>query len=248
MRSCVLHENTGSGVFSLFNKVITYMETYDVVEVRFNPKNTPYKINVDNLWDVISNRNELCPTQAFHTDEYNSTYSCTHAARWYLRENGWRERLNKILQRVVFVPKIGEIINNEITIDLSNCIAIQHRSSESIIREQLFQKAIPPDDFIRCCNKIDKHCPVLVACDSKKAYDEFKSSLGDRMITFQSLGWSEIGGEMHFEQECGIDHVQGMIAQTLALSRCKHFIHAVSNIATAALYMNPEMTHTFLQG
>jgi hypothetical protein len=113
--------------------------------------------------------------------------------------------------------------------------------------EQLTKKVPTIEEICRAINKYDSSMPVFLVCDSDNALLEFKDRLNNK-VNHYDMPRSTQNGEHHFEERLDEIHVQTMVAQTIALSRCKHFVHHVSNIATAVLYMNPEMSHTFVQG
>lgn len=248
----IVYSRKGSGLFSLFNNAISCLDVYDKLEVRWPPAMSPYrKIDVPNLWDIIASPIDICTPQdePEHFYEWVHTYTGVNAAYAYLRDDGWRERLYGHLNRIAFQDTIQFTLNREVDISrLKDSVAIQHRSSKAIASEQLTENPIPIECMIRSANRISKTGSVFVACDHEKSLEAFRSVFGDRMISFSCLGYSNKGGEFHYENQCGVAHLQGMMAQTIALSCCKHLVHGVSNIATAALYMNPNNSHTFIQG
>ena len=53
--------------------------------------------------------------------------------------------------------------------------------------------------------------------------------------------------ELHHFRAQTIRDAQNCLIDALAMARCTRLIHSVSNIATAVLYMNPDMPHTFVE-
>jgi hypothetical protein len=251
MRTRIVHAHNGSGLMSLFNNVVSCLEICDKVEVQWDPKKTPYvDANVDNLWDAIAEPIDICTKKdsAEIFTGYVKTYTGANAGLVYIRNDGWRERLNTCYNRVIIKECIFRIIDSEIGDKrLSDCVAILHRSSDSIATEQITKQNPSVESMIQAANYVDNKARVFVACDSVKSLLQFRKAFGSRLIAFTALGHSRIGGEIHHENKLGIEHVRAVLAQTIALSRCNYLIHGVSNIATSALYMSPNMQHTFVQ-
>jgi hypothetical protein len=251
MSSCIITPNPGSGLLSLFNVVVTCLSKYDKVAVNWITHETLYtKDKIPNLWDAIAHPiheifKEDNPTQV----DLDLTYTFVNTGYWYLRDNGWRDTLHNAFNKITLKEKIYELISQECDKDqLKDCIAIVHRSSNSIAAEQITKQNPSIESILRAANRISRKSPIFLVCDTVKNYNIFQEEFGSRLVSFKSIDRSDTYGETHFEKSLGISHVQLMMSQTIALSKCKHLVHAVSNIATSALYINPEMTNTFLQG
>lgn len=249
MRRCILKPNPGSGLLSLFNNVVCYLEQYHEIEVQWDTQSTLYyNANIANLWNAIAYPLHICKNAKIMCTPI-MTYTWKHVAYFYLRDDGWRERLNYHYNKITLLPEIYQLIDKEIKTDiLKESIAIHYRSSTSIATEQLTDKIPTIENIVRVVNRISRSLPIFIACDSNVSLAQFKEQLGNRVHYFNNLDRVDNDNEYHFHNAPDINHVQLMMAQTIALSRCKHLVHGVSNIATAALYINPQMTNTFIQG
>lgn len=251
MNSCIITPNPGSGLLSLFNIVVTCLSKYDKVEVNWITHETLYsKDKISNLWNAIAYPiNEVNKEDNITHVEVDLTYTYVNAGYHYLRDDGWRDTLHNAFKRITLKEKLYELISEECDkAQLTDAISIIHRSSNSIAAEQITKQNPSIESIVRSTNRISHKSPIFLVCDTVKNYNIFKEEFGSRLVSFKSIDRSETYGENHYENNYGIQHVQLMMSQTIALSKCKHLIHAISNIATAALYINPEMTHTFLQG
>ena len=246
MKCCIIKPNPGSGLLSLFNNVVSYLEKYEEVEVQWDIGNTLYRGNISNLWDAIAYPLHKCHRLNIVTTPI-MTYTWKNIAYFYLRDDGWRERLNYHFNKIKLLPRIYEIIEQQTSEILKDSIGIHYRTSSAIATEQLTDKIPTIDSIVRVCNRISQSCPVFIMCDSDIALKEFQDQLGNKVYYF-NIDRVNNDNEYHFHNEPDLNHVQSIMAQTVALSKCHHLIHGVSNIATAALYMNPNMTNTFLQG
>ncbi|MFC7339385.1 alpha-1,2-fucosyltransferase [Haloferula chungangensis] len=80
-----------------------------------------------------------------------------------------------------------------------------------------------------------------------EAVERFKSRFGDRVMV-RAIGRSDgMKQEYHKSRVQTVEDAVNCLVDALIMSRCQHLIHSVSNIATAALYIHPEMSHTYLR-
>lgn len=252
----IITPHRNAGIFSLFNNVITCMDQYEKVEVQWNPQRTPYKAStVVNLWHVVAETLDVLTAdeanEADRIDTYpHQTYTGRKAGWSYLSPDGWRERLHGHFKRITLNPAIDALIRSQVcAATLQTSIGVLYRGAEIHAREQLSGKRVPIETVIAAVNGISRTAPVFVACDSEQSLELFIEAFGaSRVSFFRCLDRSPVHGlDPHKEVVYGEDHVQGVFAQTVALSRCMHLVHQVSNMATAALYMSPRMSHTFVQ-
>ena len=251
-RACVFAPHHGGGLFSLFNKVITCMEIYARVRVDYPPGQTHYKCVIEkNLWEVICHPLRDAPLDGETCDivkEYpHFQYTGSQAGHLYWRADGWRTRLHKQFQKISLKNEMLAVADSIFPEILPRSIAVIHRGEAGLAREQLTGVLPSVDDMCLAINAVSRSDPVLICADSDEAVDEFRSRLGDRMKIWEELDRVKAGQAPHFRDIYGSDHVRNMFARTLALSRAAHLVHPVSNIATAALYMNPQLAHTFVE-
>jgi hypothetical protein len=228
------------------------MELYERVRVTFPPSETHYKhVSEANLWEVICHPlrnpphdNEPCDRVTTYPHDQ---YTGSQAGHLYWRADGWRNRLHKHFQRIEPKDAVLEVSRSIFPDVIKQSIAVIHRAERGLAREQLTGELPSVEDMCEAVNKISQHTPVLVCADSSEATDEFRRRLKERALIWNGLDHVPAGSAPHFRDNYGNEHVHNMFARTLALSQSSHLVHPVSNIATAALYMNPALRHTFVE-
>lgn len=250
--ACVVIPHRG-GIFSLFNKVITCMEIYPRVEVSFPPGQTFYRnVTEKNLWEVICHPLRDAPLEGEHRAivmEYpHLRYTGSRTGHLYKLGEDWRQRLHGQFQKIEVKTEVLGIANSILPESLHQCVAVLHRGEKGLAREQLTGVLPSVDDMCQAVNAVSKYAPVFVCADSDEAAYEFHARLGGRMLTWDVINRVPLTGQSPVCHDTyGSGHVRNMFARTLAMSRTAHLIHPVSNIATAMLYMNPKLTHTFVE-
>lgn len=254
-KNVIITPHRNAGIFSLFNNVLTCMDIYDKVEVQWMPARTPYKAaKVSNLWHVVAEPLDVLTADeakdADRIDTYpHKTYTGRSAGWAYLCPDGWRERLNRHFNRITLNPAVETLIRSQVPVtDLQTAIGILYRGAEIHAREQLNGKSVPHEVIIKAVNHVSTSSPVFVACDSEHSLQVFREAFGERVMCFTCIDRAaNHGDDPHTKTVYDEAHVLGVFAQTVALSKCLHLVHCVSNMATAALCMSPRMPNTFVQ-
>ena len=252
-KACVVLPHHGGGVFSLFNKVITCMELYSRVRVDYSAAGTLYKQAAEkNLWDTICHPLPDPPLSAEACDVVRRyphfRYTGRSAGRLYGRDQSWRARLHRLFQRIKVRREVIELSRSIFPQQLHRSITILHRSETTLAIEQLNGMLPSIDEMCRAAGAVSTQRPIFVCADSHEGTEEFRRRLGPRMMVWDAVDRAAAAGEApHFKETFGSDHVRRMFALVMAISRTAHLVHPTSNIATAALYMNPRLAHTFVQ-
>lgn len=228
------------------------MEIYERVRVSFPPSETHYKnVSETNLWEVICDPLRNAPHEHEACDRVmtypHDQYTGSQAGHLYWRADGWRNRLHQQFQRIEPKDAVLEVARSIFPDVIQQSISVIHRAESGLAREQLTGELPSVEDMCEAVNKICKHAPVLVCADSSETTEEFRSRLQKRALIWDGLDRVPAGSAPHFRDSYGSEHVRNMFARTLALSQSAHLIHPVSNIATAALYMNPKLPHSFIE-
>jgi hypothetical protein len=251
--ACIVVPHRGGGLFSLFNKVITCMEIYPRIRVDYLPRQTPYKrVAEKNLWETICHPLRNAPVDGEPCDLVESyphhRYTGRTAGRLYGLDESWRSRLHPHFKGIEVKGEVFEIARSISAGVLLECITILHRTEPALAREQLNGVLPTVDELCQAANAVSAHRPVFVCADSHEGTAAFRQRLGTRVVVWDAADRTERSGKaLQHTGTCGSDHVRRMFALTLAISRTAHLVHPTSNIATAALYMNPKLAHTFVQ-
>lgn len=252
VNQCIVRPHAGGGLFSLINKVMTCMELYATVCVDFAPHESLYKSAEGDLWSTL-----FYPSGAsIDFDEPfdivvkypHSRYTHRNAGNRYILQDGWRERLNSHYRKLKVRKEVLKLSESVLDYRICSSVSILYRGERALAMEQRTQVHPSPEQMCAQLDQLGFDGPVFVSADSTEAQDRFRSILGNRMQSWLDVERCQrIGQSPHFRSAFGSDHIRKMLALALVLSRTRHLIHAVSNIATAVLYINPALPHTFVE-
>jgi hypothetical protein len=251
---CVVRPHPCAGLFSLINKVLTCMELYTRVQVEFPPEQTMFKSADSDIWSTMF---ESPPDSMLESDQPfdtiinypHPTYTNKNAGDCYGRRDGWRFRLHRQFSRLQIRREIMDLAATIFPGTISDSIGLLYRGEKELGWEQRTGVLPSPEEMCSAVNRISGTHPLVFVCaDSVEANERFKSALGERLIFWeQGDKCQKIGDGVHRVNRFGSEHVRKSLALVMALSKTRHFVHAVSNMATAVLYFNPWLPHTFVE-
>lgn len=252
VRQCIIRPHNCAGVFSLVNKVMTCMELYPRIRVSFPPKETLFRSSTADVWSVMFEPFE----DPFHDDEASDTiinyphpaYTNRTAADTYCRKDGWRFRLHNQFSKLRVQKDVLELADTILSGRIEQCVGVLYRGEKELATEQRTGVISSPEAMCERINRASREAPVFVCADSNEANERFKAILGNRMFFWEQGDRCEkIGQTVHRGRGYGDEHLKKTLAMVLALSRTRHFVHAVSNMATAVLYINPWLQNSFVE-
>ncbi len=228
------------------------MELYSTVCVDYAPHESLYKSAERDLWSTLFYPCEVPIDFAEPFDvvvKYpHWRYTHRNAGHRYTFQDGWRERLHSYYRTLKVRDEILKLSESVIPDHVSSCVGILYRGERALAMEQRTGVHPSPEHMCAELDRIGLEGPVFVSADSLEAQERFRSILGKQMQAWPDVERSvRIGQSPHFRAALGSDHIRKMFALALVLSRTRHLIHAVSNIATAVLYINPALPHTFVE-
>lgn len=226
------------------------MDLYERVKVEFPCEETFYKHAQGDVWDAVFEPCEattLIEAPADVVVEFpKNTYTGANAGNAYGREDGWRDRLNGHFLKLRVRGEVRELAS-QVHEGMSEAVAVMYRGDNFLSREQRTGILPTPENMSDEVEALGKKGPVFVAADSWEATERFRDRLGNRVVYWVDGERCEKMGQSVYGRRPGITQIQKALALGLALSNAKHFVHAVSNMATAVLYMNSQLPHTFVE-
>jgi hypothetical protein len=228
------------------------MELYPTVRVDFPPHQTLFRVATKNLWDVLFEPFSEAFLESEPRDTIvtypHPTYTNAWAGDTYFRRDGWRFRLHNQFSRLRIKKEVLELADSILPGHIEGCIGVLFRGESMLAAEQRTKVIPSPEAMCTQINKISRDAPVFVCADSIEANEQFRALLGERMLFWADGDRSEkIGQGGHLTGKYGDEHLKRTLAMVLALSRTRHFVHAISNMATAVLYVNPWLPHRFVE-
>ena len=248
--SCVVRAH-GAGLFSNINKVITCMEMYWNVRVDWSNPDNFYKVpegHDQNLWnhlfEPIGQVLDEPTDDIINYPHQRYTYKEAHAL--YQAGDDWRHELNKHWKKLQIKSQVADR-----SLNLSGTtIGVLVRSS-AIAGEQISDRNASLDEYVRATKKLidqndSKRPRIYAACSdhesSMRFVKEFSATIHPwtRRAENRSI-------DFHAQHPQNVNDAINCVGEVLTLSRCDFLIHQVSNMATAALYINPSLTSVYLQ-
>lgn len=236
----------GGGLFSHINMLVTVMEHIGSANLHVDWTNgLPYCVpSSGNLFEELFY--QLSPVidgdeRSNRWPHYRYTYKA--AEELYRGRSAWRWHLNKWWSRLHVLPLIMAEVNR-MTADWKDDVAGLHIRNSSIGAE--CPGGISPSlaDYERAIGGVTGR--IYLATDNDEAVKYMRALLGERLIVRPIPRGDSMASEYHRTVAQSVSDAQNCLIDALILARCDHLIHSVSNIATAVLYMNPRMGHSFV--
>lgn len=256
-RRQILVEASPVGFFSNFNKVVNTLahapggDNCPLIAVSWRSDRQSYGVGKGNAWDRYFEPLPLDPTaeECFLTDAY-ADYRMTGraASRMYESGSAWRVRYHDAFTRNIRVrrPVLNRVDSFHNTFLKGRyCVGVHYRLPTHHDIE-CPEPAPPIEFFIEAARRLiprGANFMVFLATDVKRAVDRFREAFGNRLACQPNVPRADDAapGEMHWNRRNRHTDELGMsvLSDCLLLARCDTLLHVVSNVATAAGYINP---------
>lgn len=239
-----------AGLFSLVNKVVMCMSLYERVQVDFTKGDPhPYQPNTENLWDKLFKPTDPIGGPCDQVLYYPSMWlTGPDAAKCYAGDQGWRHDLNFYWNKLEILPAIQERIDR---------FAKEHIGGRPYVsalirsdyhsREQANLKSQPLEWYEATIRgELQAGELVYVSAGDHKTIQWFQQRF-DNLVVFpdtRRLPDRELDLLIH-SPNTAEDAINCLI-EVVIMSQGRALIHPVSNMSTAALYMNPKLKGVFL--
>lgn len=245
MKAAIIHPHR-AGLFSLINNVITCALIYDRVYVDWSQGclyEAPRNYNEDragNTWEYLFRRSEPINLAECDVDEIRAypdqwlTYK--HAAKLYDDPQGeWRAKCHDAWQKLGCLHPLREFDGISVLIRAHGHAGEQVTDRSQSLDEYAaaIERAIKPGDLVYVMGDMEsiqwlaKRFPVIYAHESNRSAHRGI----DRHLT---------------ERQTHVDAIQ-CLREVLTMAGARTMIHPVSNMSTAALYINPKLESVFLR-
>ncbi len=254
----VIFNQHEGGFFSNFNKVVTHLaHTEDVSRVTWNLKGQPYGAFAYECEELFSNLFEQYNTEkqisntSIVTDFKYLNYTGKNTHDLYLGENTWRYNLNEVYKKYFHPTKILQDAINTVDSYFSKIegVKVGILKRNQLLKCEQVSNCMPcVDSYLNMLKSIDSVNLCVLSIDNNTDLNLFKTTI-DTKITY-STGIrrtnKDTDTEPHFTPSSIYDAINYFI-DVYMLSKCNYLIHPVSNMATAALYFNPNLKSVYLQ-
>lgn len=253
MRAVIVRPHR-AGLFSLLNNVLTCLSLYDYVHVDWS-EDCIY----GNAWP------ELFETNAHPRDvpgitsiEEVSTYphqmlTYKNAGLLYQAEKliPWREGVNDIWANLAFWLK-PDILTEVYKLsredhDFWSAIGVLVRSHVHA-GEQITGQSQTYAQYFKAIDEQGGEPSIFLMAADLETIGVFKEAYGSRVIYFEDVKRAEFRAseEPHLSTPQTPEDARKCLVEVLCLSQCRTLIHGVSNMATAALYINPGLKSVYI--
>lgn len=251
-----VHQHEG-GFFSNFNKVITFLKNNNVSKIDWKLYGQPYGAFAYSCGEVFGKLFESYDDGQPSHDQFilrnyiDYTFTGKDVYKKYNdKDQSWRKELNsklKYFKPTDLLQKNVAIYNNAFDkIRNKELIAVLKRN-ELLKCEQQTNKLPTLNDYF---NQIDQYYDdntyIWLSVDNKYDLDQFLKRYS-RCIYNPRIRRSDknTDTEPHFTPGTELDAVFTFM-EVYSMAKCNKLIHPISNMATAALYFNPEMESIYI--
>ena len=246
------------GFFSNFNKVVTFLAltTDNVVKITWNLQGQPYGAFAYNCGEVFGklfleyNTGEDIH-ETFELQTYTDTsYTGKKAFNKY-KQNEWRAQFNKTLKYFkptdLLKPYLDKIEHKYIfTSDKINLIGILKRNNRLSCEQP--NNVLPElSNYFEKIDKLkDENTYLYLAVDNLYDINSFIERYKKCIYNPKSRRTNTCTDEEPHFTPGTVDDAVATYLEVFTLSKCKEFIHPVSNMATAVMYFNPNIKTTYI--
>jgi hypothetical protein len=233
-----------AGLFSNLNKVVTCMRMYDHVWVDWSSGGV-----YGDCWGKLFAPRTAPRYLSSPCAEVSSYpfYELTSSCAGAMYQNigwGWRDVYNL---RWIQLDVRGDVADDAKALVADATVAVQIRSN-AIAGEQLFGRMQTLDEYAAAVDRTLRQGEKLFVLSS----DE--ESLAWMCSRFPCVfdpnvrrGAQRELPEPHTESEQTWEDARRCLVEVMAAASCRAIIHPISNMATAALYINPYSTSVYLK-
>ena len=251
----VIHHE--GGFFSNFNKVTTYLRNKNVVGIHWNLQGQPYGAFAYKCGEVFGklfkeynegkNIDEIFELREYDCLDY--TGKDVHI-QYISKDQKWRNELNATLKYIKPTPIlqtfIDEIDEKFAALKGKKIIGVLKRN-ELLKCEQVNGKLPTIEEYFTEIDKLfDDNTYICLSVDNITDINQFINKYS-RCAYNPHIRRTQFNTdtEPHFLPGTAHDAIYTFL-EVYMLSKCNYFIHPVSNMATAALYFNPELKSIYI--
>lgn len=252
----------GGGFFSQFNLVVQGLVQHDgnIDCVEWDMQDAgAFQYNSGEiykpLFEEYTNNKEYTETITVN-NFYDQNYTAHLAASKYTSsdQKQWRNTYHSIYTKYIkHTDYLNDIFNNVYSEQFARYndtpkVGILIRNN-NLAAEQPRQ-AVPTNElYIRAISELNlKDFTLICAIDNRQDLEFYKRNYNTICNENTSRSETRYHGEAHCVSNLTKIDAAYHYLEGFALSKCDYLIHPVSNVATAALYMNPKLKNMFVIG
>jgi hypothetical protein len=252
----VVHQHEG-GFFSNFNKVVSFLEAHpEVSKITWDLQGQSFGAFAYGCGEVfsklfVSYDTSPCLTTHQLTEYVDQRHTGRNTHGLYLGPDNWRAQLHRAyIQYIKPTPYLGSRIEqvDDIFNQLKERPKIGILKRNELLKCEQQKNCMPSfEQYQVAISQLKLKDPVYVfSVDSLYDIDQFKVNYKPHVYSpIIRRTHKNTDMEPHFLPGTELDAAT-IFLDVYMLSLCDYFIHPVSNMATAALYMNPLVKSIYL--
>jgi hypothetical protein len=248
------------GFFSNFNKVISYLaNNSEVSKITWDLKGQPYGAFAYSCDEVFSHlfkqySSGVAPIKDIRIKEFEYLeYTSGNVHKLYISDNqSWRLKLYETFVKYIEpTPHLQRSIDVvDATFSSLSGIKVGILKRNQLLKCEQVSGSMPHiNEYLNIINEIEGNKTLILSVDNETDLNTFRSMYpNDRCIFSKSIRRTNVDTdrEPHFTPSSVQDAIYYFM-DVYMLSKCDYLIHPISNMATAALYMNPNLKSIYLQ-
>jgi len=252
--SLIINTRESSGFFSnyfIFIDNIKYCEINNIKPIMLlGGSDWFYNDGRENLWGAFFEPiNDSNITQDYRFSSFFKLWDESFLCRqgkimvWENIDNSTelqinRFEVNNIIQKIKPIKEIQDTIDNFVETNFKGKILGVHIRGTDYNFNYI-------DKYIEYINKYNDFDMIYVASDNQESIDNIKNTFNNVIFYDTNIRRNNINDSVlcyDLKNEDKVKHGQDVLVECSILSKCDHLICINSNVAAAALYMNPHMT------
>lgn len=244
--NCTVHAHN-AGLFSLINKVMVCFGRYARVHVDWS-KGTQYTPPGVNLWTELFEQIDLPEEGSDQVTEYpDLSITGIQAGALYEKKDGWRHQFYSywscVSARLEILTMADDFARQW---DSPHVVSMLVRATLHAL-EQPSQRCQALEDYAEAFERVRRPDSILhvMACDTQTI--EWFRERYERVTFYPATRRSPSRDlDCNNQDQQTLEDARICLTEVLLLARSSVFIHGVSNMATGALYINPDMESVYL--
>jgi hypothetical protein len=245
-----------AGLFSNINKVISYMELHPYVTVDWRSPECIYGTHLDgNIWEHLfmshSETMMLRPSQGTIIEEVeypHDRYTFKNVAELYQGDPSWRYRLNAQWHKLKARPRILSASKSDRFIWHPYFTVMVRANSHA--GEQTTGKSQSLDAYANVMQTLEekhKNASFYLMCGDYKTAEWFMERFPNNLHMKQDINRAATRDtDRHLSEPQTVVDAMRCLIEVMIASGGEGLIHPVSNMATAALCMNPNLKSFYI--
>lgn len=248
-----IFEHHEGGLFSNINKIVTFLAYNKPGKITWNCNGQPFGAFAYNFGEVLGQlfknviiTNSISSVQIIKEFEFLQ-YTGKNADILYTqRDQSWRELLNKSYTKYIHPT---EALKNKMKSVDKKFAEIKQQKIGILKRNQLLkceQVTNMMPDISSYKKNIPENSTLYLSVDNYRDLKYFCSEFDCHYNSDMKRTETDTDMEPHFTPG-NVDDLHNNFLDVYALSKCDYLIHPVSNMSTAALYMNTNLKSIYLR-